>query len=443
MRIQLSDHFTYKRLFRFVLSPILMMVCASFYSIVDGFFVSNYVGKTPFAAVNLIMPVMMGVGSLGYMVGSGGSAIISKTLGEGKQELANQYFSMLVYITAAVGFCLSILGIIFIRPIAVFLGAEGELLENCVIYGRILFAAEVVFILQNAFQTLLVTAEKPELSLKISLSAGLTNIVLDYLFIMVFEWGIAGAAIATACGQLIGGLVPILYFSRKNNSLLQLTQTHFYKKILLKTCTNGSSEMVANLSASIVSMLYNFQLMKFAGENGVAAYGVIMYVNFIFTAIFFGYSIGSAPLIGYHYGANNIDELKNLFKKSLKLLGTTGIILTSLAELFAVPLVNLFASYDVEFFNLTLHGFRIFCLAFIFMGINVWGSALFTALSNGLISAVISFVRTLVFELLTVLILPIFLDVDGIWMSVLVAELCALVMTTLFFVKKRKQYQYY
>lgn len=442
MRIQLSDHFTYKRLLRFVISPILMMICTSLYSIVDGFFVSNYVGKTPFAAVNLIMPVCMALGTIGTMIGTGGSAIVSMTLGEGKQEDANRYFSMLIYFAIIMSVVLSVIGFIFARPIAIALGATGELLENCVLYSRILFIALTAFVLQNAFQSFFVTAEKPSLSLKISLLAGVTNVVLDYLFIAVFQWGLAGAAIATGIGQVVGGFVPMIYFARKNDSLLRLTKTGFEGSVLRKAFGNGASEMVTNLSTSLVNILYNFQLMKLAGENGVAAYGIIMYVNFIFMAIFFGYSIGSAPIIGYHYGAANHDELKNLFRKSITLMSSTGVLLTVLAELLTVPLVTIFASYDAELFAMTCHGFRLYSLAFAIMGINVWGSAFFTALGNGVISATISFLRTLVFQIAVVLILPILLGIDGIWLAIVVAELLALIFTLIFFVGNRKKYHY-
>lgn len=442
MRIQLSDHFTYRRLLRFVVSPILMMICTSLYSIVDGFFVSNFVGKTPFAAVNLIMPVCMALGTIGTMVGTGGSAIVSQVLGEGKRKEADQYFSMLVYFAVILSVALSVIGFVFARPIASALGAQGELLDYCVVYSRILFIALTAFVLQNVFQSFFVTAEKPGLSLRISIFAGVTNVVLDYLFIAVFKWGLPGAAIATGIGQVVGGFVPMLYFARENDSLLRLTRTGFRGSVLLKTFGNGSSEMVTNLSTSLVNILYNFQLMKLAGENGVAAYGIIMYVNFIFMAIFFGYSIGSAPVIGYHYGAGNQNELKNLFRKSVVLMGGAGVFMTLLAEILTVPLVTIFASYDAELFAMTCHGFRLYALAFALMGINVWGSAFFTALGNGLVSATISFLRTLLFQITVVLVLPIFLGIDGIWLAIVAAEFLALIVTASFFVTKRKKYQY-
>lgn len=442
MRIQLSDHFTYKRLLHFVLPSILMIICTSVYSIVDGFFVSNFVGKTPFAAVNLIMPILMGVGTIGFMIGTGGSAIISKVMGEGKQEQANQYFSMLVYVAFLFGTLISIVGFIFIRPIADALGATGELLEDCVIYARILFCSMPVFILQYVFQSFFVAAEKPGLSLKVNVIAGITNAILDYVLIVVFPFGLAGAAIATAIGQIIGGIVPVIYFARKNDSPLRLTKTKFNGRVLLNTITNGSSEMITNLSSSVVNILYNFQLMKFAGENGVAAYGIIMYINIVFMAIFLGYSLGSAPIISYHYGAENHRELKNLFRKSLKLLAISGVILVILSEIFARPLVTIFASKDMELLAMATRGFQIYALAFIVMGFNVWGSAFFTALNNGIISAAISFLRTLVFQITVILILPAILGIDGIWMAIVIAELLSLFVTAAFLVTQKNRYHY-
>lgn len=442
-RIQLSDHFTYGRLLRFVLSPVLMMLFTSLYGIVDGFFVSNFVGKTPFAAVNLIMPVAMALGTVGFMVGTGGSALVSMMLGQGKKELANQYFSMLVYVTAGFSFFLSLAGVIFAPQIAAALGATGELLDNCVLYGRILFLSTMPFVLQNVFNSFYVTAEKPEMSLKISVCAGCTNIILDFLFIAVFGWGIAGAAIATAMGEIVGGVIPLVYFSRNNDSLLRLTKAKFTGSILVKTCINGSSEMVSNLSASVVNILYNFQLMRLAGENGVAAYGIVMYVNFIFMAIYLGYSIGSSPVVSYHYGAGNQGELQNMFRKGLVCMGGGGLLLTLLAELLNGPLVKIFAGYDAELFAITSHGFRLYALAFLLMGFNIWGSAFFTALNNGTVSAVISFLRSLVFQISAVFLLPLLIGIDGIWLAIVAAELLAALLTGCFFAAKRKQYHYF
>ncbi|HOO33079.1 MAG TPA: MATE family efflux transporter [Thermotogota bacterium] len=442
MRIQLSSHFTYRKLLRFTISPILMMICTSLYSIVDGFFVSNFVGKTPFAAVNLIMPIVMGIGSVGFMIGAGGNAVISKTLGEGKKKQADQYFSMLIYTAAVIGLILSVIGFIFIKPISIALGANGDLLESCIQYGQIIFVSMPAFILQNIFQNFFITAEKPALSLRISLIAGITNALLDFLFMGVFHWGIAGAAFATALGQVVGGLIPIMYFSKENDSLLRLTKTKFDGKILFKTCTNGSSEMVANLSTSSVSILYNFQLMKMAGENGIAAYGIIMYVNFIFMAIFMGFSIGTAPVVGYHYGAANHKELKSLFGKSIKLMVISGVVMTVLAEILTRPLITIFAGYDMELFNMACQGFRLYSIAFMLMGINIWGSAFFTALNNGVISATISFLRTFVFQVIIILILPMIFGINGIWLSVVVSELLALFVTILFFLKTKEKYQF-
>ena len=442
MDTKLAQHFTYTKLLKFVFPSIVMMIFTSIYSVVDGLFVSNFVGKTAFASIKVIMPFIMGLTALGFMMGTGGSAIVAKTLGEGKPEKANEYFSLIVYTTIIGGLILSILGMFLVRPVSILLGAEGELLENCVLYGRITFISLTAFMLQNVFQSFFVTATKPKLGLAVIVSAGVTNMVLDYLFIAVLGFGLAGAAIATVCGELIGGLFPIFYFSRKNSSLLKLGRTKFNGSILLKTCTNGSSELMTNLSSSIVNSLYNIQLMKFAGENGVAAYGTMMYINFVFLAIFFGYSIGSAPIISYHYGSGNHDELKNLFKKSLTLVGTWGIMLALLSQLLASPLSKLFVGYDAELFAMTEHGFRIYCLAYLINGFNIFGSSFFTALNNGVISAAISFLRTLVFQIIMILLLPTLLGINGIWSAVGIAELMTLCVTITFFIKQRKKYHY-
>lgn len=442
MQIQLSEHFTYKKLLRFVLPSIVMMIFTSIYGVVDGLFVSNYVGKTAFAAVNLIMPFLMAISALGFMIGTGGSAIVAKTLGEGKKKQANEYFSMLVYLTLIGGIVLSALGILFSPLIARGLGADGALLTNCVLYARITLLSMPAFMLQNVFQSFFVTAEKPKLGLGVIVIAGVTNMVLDFLLVGVFQIGLAGAAFATVTSECIGGLFPILYFARRNSSLLKLGRTHFNGEIFLCACGNGSSELMTNLSSSIVNSLYNIQLMNLAGENGVAAFGTIMYVNFIFIAIFLGYSIGSAPLVSYHYGAGNHDELKNLFQKSLRLIGIWGLMLFILAQLIARPLAAIFVGYDADLFSMTQNGFRIYCIAYLINGFNIYGSSFFTALNNGLISAAISFLRTLVFQLAAVLLLPLLLGINGIWSAVAVAELLTLGLTVTFFVRNRKKYHY-
>ena len=442
MRIQLSEHFNYRKLIRFVVPSIIMMIFTSVYGVVDGLFVSNFVGKTPFAAVNLIYPFLMLLGAPGFMIGTGGSAIVAKTLGEGDREKANRCFSMLVYITIAGGVLLTLAGLLWVRPIAEALGAEGAMVEECVRYGRIILLAGTAFMLQNTFQSFLVTAEKPHLGLAVTIAAGLTNILFDALFVAVFRGGTVGAAAATAMSQVVGGILPLLYFARPNNSLLRLTRTGLDGKVLLKACTNGSSELMTNVSMSLVNILYNFQLIRMAGEDGVAAYGVIMYVNFIFVSVFIGYSIGSAPVIGYHYGAENENELKNLFRKSLILVGLAGLAMTALAELLSLPLSSIFVGYDAELLTLTCHGFRLNSLSFLVIGFNIFASAFFTALNNGVVSAVISFLRTLVFQIIVVLVLPVFIGVDGIWLSIVVAELLALAVSIWFFLGQRGRYRY-
>lgn len=442
MRIQLSDHFSYGRLIRFTLPSIVMMIFTSIYSVVDGLFVSNFVGKTPFAAINLIMPILIILGALGFMIGTGGSAIVAKTLGEGDPARANRYFSMLVYTTVVGGAVLAAAGELSLPIVSELLGAEGAMLQDCILYGRIILAALPAFMLQNVFQSFMITAEKSRLGLAVTVAAGLTNMVLDFVFIVPLGWGLAGAAIATAISQVIGGAVPIVYFARKNDSLLRLTKAKFEGRILLRTCTNGSSELMSNISASIVTMLYNFQLMRLAGEDGIAAYGVVMYVNFVFSAIFIGYSIGAAPVIGYHYGAQNHAELKNLFRRSLVLVVISGVAMTVLAELLAQPLTHVFVGYDAGLYALTVRGFMLYSISFLVSGVNIFGSAFFTALNNGLVSAAISFLRTLVFQVAVVLLLPLLLGIDGIWLAIVAAELLALAVTLVFFIVKRKQYYY-
>ena len=442
MNIQLSDHFTYKKLLRFTLPSIAMMIFTSIYGVVDGFFVSNFVGKTPFAAVNFIMPFLMILGTFGFMFGAGGSALVSKTMGEGDMRRANRLFSMITYISIGVGIVVAALGIVFIPYIASWLGAEGGMLTDCVIYGRIILLALPAFTIQMEFQSFFVTAEKPQLGLISTVVAGVTNMVLDLLFVAVFKWGLIGAAAATAISQLVGGLFPLVYFGRKNTSLLRLTKAGFDGKALLKTCTNGSSELMSNISMSLVGMLYNTQLMKYAGENGVAAYGVLMYVCLIFIGAFIGYSIGTAPVIGYHYGAENHSELKSLIKKSLTIISLFSLAMLILGETLAKPLSLLFVGYDADLLDLTHRGFLIFSFSFLFAGIAIFGSSFFTALNNGAISALISFLRTLVFQVATILILPLIWKTDGIWISVVVAELMAASVTAILFIIMKKKYHY-
>ncbi len=440
--IQLSDHFSYRKLLRFTLPSIAMMVFTSIYGVVDGFFVSNFAGKTPFAAVNFIMPFLMILGTLGFMFGTGGSALISKTMGAGDLPKANRIFSMLVYTSIIGGIVIAVPGFIFLRPLAAALGADGEMLENCVLYGRIIVCAVPMFVLQQEFQSFFVTAEKPTLGLIATVSAGITNIVLDALFVAIFDWGLVGAAAATAFSQTVGGVFPLIYFARPNTSLLRLGKTQFDGRALLKTVTNGSSELMSNISMSLVSMLYNIQLMEYVGEDGVSAYGVLMYVNLIFLAAFIGYSIGTAPVIGYHYGAMNSAELKSLLKKSAVIISIFSVCMFAAAMLLSRPLATIFVGYDESLCELTVEAFSIFSFSFLFAGFAIFGSGFFTALNNGLISALISFLRTLVFQTASVIILPLLFDVTGIWMSIVVAEVMAAALSSFFILLKRKKYGY-
>lgn len=442
MKIQLSEHFTYKKLIRFTLPTIIMMIFTSIYGIVDGICVSNKVGEEAFASVNLIMPALMIFGSIGFMIGTGGSAIVSKTLGEGDREKANKYFSMLIYLLIIVGVIISILGMIFIENITKLLGADETMFENCIIYGKTLLIFLVPFMLQNCFQSFIIVAEKPTFGLIISVISGVVNMVLDILFIYVYEMGVLGAAVATGISQVVGCIIPIIYFARNNSSLLRLTKTKFEFRTILQACTNGSSEMLTNLSLSLVNMLYNIQLLRYAGSDGVVAYGIIMYVGFIFIGTYLGYSIGTAPIIGYNFGAYNTEELKSIFRKSLRLIFFTSIIMTAIAEIIAGLLASIFVSQNEELLQMTTNAIRIFAISYIISGFNIFASSFFTALNNGVVSAIISFFRTIVFQVATILILPAILGLNGIWLAVVVAEFLALIVSSAFLILNREKYEY-
>ena len=442
-KIQLSDHFTYGKLLRFTLPPIVMMVFTSIYSVVDGFFISNFAGKTAFAALNLIWPFLMILGGMGFMIGTGGTALVSRYLGAGQEERARRYFSMLVEFTALLGLILTAIGLIFMEPIARFLGATEEMIPDCVLYGRIVIAFNVAFMFQNVFQSFLVAAEKPRLGLVATVSAGVTNMVLDALLVGVFRWGLAGAALATGLSQTVGAVIPMVFFlNRENGSALHFSFTPMEANPLLQACGNGASELMSNISGSIAAMVYNFQLLKFLGEDGVSAYGVIMYVGFIFVAIFVGYSIGSAPIISFHFGAENREELKNMFRKSYLLMAVWGIAMALAAYLLAGPLAKLFVGYDRQLCELTVHAMRLHCLAFLFTGANIFTSSLFTALNDGTVSAAVSFARSMVLQIATVLLLPGLMGPDGLWLAALATDTCALVIDICVLGGNRKKYGY-
>lgn len=442
-KIQLSDHFTYGKLLRFTLPSIVMMVFTSIYSVVDGFFISNFAGKTAFAALNLIWPFLMILGGMGFMIGTGGTALVSRYLGAGQKERARRYFSMLVEFTAVLGLILTAIGLIFMEPIARFLGATEEMIPDCVLYGRIVIAFNVAFMFQNVFQSFLVAAEKPRLGLVATVSAGVTNMVLDALLVGVFRWGLAGAALATGLSQTVGAVIPMVFFlNRENGSALHFSFTPMEAHPLLQACGNGASELMSNISGSIAAMVYNFQLLKFLGEDGVSAYGVIMYVGFIFVAIFVGYSIGSAPIISFHFGAENREELKNMFRKSYLLMAVWGIAMALAAYLLAGPLAKLFVGYDRQLCELTVHAMRLHCLAFLFTGANIFTSSLFTALNDGTVSAAVSFARSMVLQVATVLLLPGLMGPDGLWLAALATDTCAMILDICVLGGNRKKYDY-
>ncbi len=419
-----------------------MMVFTSIYSVVDGLFISNFAGGDAVAAINYIYPVFMIFGSIGFMIGAGGSALVSKTLGEGDREKANKYFSMLVYITAAIGVLITVAGQFAVPSLAKLLGAKEEPIYGyCVLYGRILLASQPFFILQNIFQSFFVTAEKPRLGLIVTASAGVLNMVLDAAFVVGCGWGLTGAAVATAVSEVFGGLFPIIYFSCKNSSLLRLTKTKFYGKAFLKSCTNGSSEFLSNVSSALVVILYNYQITKLVGSGGVTAYGSIMYIAMIFFSVFMGYAVGSAPLTGFNYGAQNKEELKNLYGKSLVIMAVCGLAMFALSEALASPFIKIFG-YEHELYKMSLRGFRIYASLFVIVGFNVYASSLFTSLNNGLISALMSFLRTIAFQITAVMVLPIFMGLDGVWTASVFADLAALIVNVSLVVAFRKKYGY-
>lgn len=442
MKQQLSDHFTYKKLIRYALPSVVMTMFVSLYGIMDGIFVSNFADKTSFAAISFILPFVSAINAFGYMIGTGGAALIAKTLGEHEREKANQLFSLLIIFTVIIGIVMSAVGLLIMRPVAIMMGASGDLLEKSVLYGGIMISCQTAIMLQTVFQSLLPAAEKPKMGLVLTITAGGVDMLFNALFIIVFRWGIVGAAVSSVIGQLIGSIIPLVYFSGKNNSLLRFVKPVFDGKALLKICTNGSSEMVTMLGASIVGFIYNFQLMRLAGENGIAAYGVIIYANAIFYAYFMGYSTGSSPIISYHYGEKNNTELKSLCRKSLVIIGVSSVVLTAAAISFAAPISDFFIGYDTALSKMACQAFALYSVSFLFCGFNIWSSGFFTALNNGFVSASIAFGRTFLFQGIAITVLPFLFDLNGVWTAMIAAETLALFVAILFLVKKKKAYHY-
>lgn len=442
MKIKLSDHFTYSRLLRYALPSVIMMIFTSIYSVVDGLFIANLVGSNALSSINIVMPMIIIVGAFGFMLGTGGSAVVAVKLGQGKPKTANEYFSMIVAVIAAIGIALSAVCIIFIKPICRILGASDILMDDCVTYGVILLIGSAAFMLQTTFQTFFVVAEKPHLGLSLTVISGVANMVLDYVFVYLLRLGVAGAAWATVTGYLIGAVVPLIYFLLPNKSLLRLCRFKFDPRVLLNSSINGSSEMMSNVSMSIITYLYNLQMMQLLGEDGVAAITVIMYVNFIFIAVFIGYSIGTAPIVGYNYGAGKNAELKGVFRKSMLIISVCSVAMTTSAVSLSGILSHLFIGANPELTAMTAHGFRLYALSFPIAGFNIYGSSFFTALCNGKISALISFLRSLILQAIMIILLPMLLGLDGIWLAVVAAELLTVIVTIICFIRCRKKYHY-
>ncbi|MBQ5934556.1 MAG: polysaccharide biosynthesis C-terminal domain-containing protein [Bacteroidales bacterium] len=443
MKIALHGHYGYRRLVRSSIPSIVMMLVGSIYSVVDGLFVSNFVGTTAFAALNVIWPAVMIIGALGLMVGTGGTALVSMTKGMGEAERANVLFSMLIRFTILIAVVFMVPLYLLMEPLARMLGAEGEMVHQCVIYGRICTVGLPGFMLQMCFQSFYMTAEKPQLGTIMSIVCAVTNIALDALFIVVFHWGLAGAAAASMTACFVGGFFPLWYFrSRFNNSSLRLVRAPFERKPILKASSNGLSEYVGNISWNVLAICYNLQLLKMMGENGVAAYSVLLYYGYIFAAVFFGYNLTVTPIIGYNYGAEDKAELRSLLRHSIFLLLGLGSLMTLVSELLAEPAARLFVGYDPELSALTKHAIRLYMLSFFIAGVNIFTSSWFTGLNNGKVSAVVSFIRNLVFELGFVFLLPVLIGPDGIWLAVDAADFCCLILSAALILAYRKRYGY-
>ena len=429
MDVSLSGHYGYRRLLWASAPSVAMMLVSSVYGIVDGLFVSNFAGKSGFAAVNLMYPPMMILGALGLMVGSGGAALVGKIQGEGYPQKADRVFTMLLRFLASVGVAVGVLFAVFCPLIARWLGADEGMMDECVVYGRISMVGMPFFMLQQAMQSFYMAAERPQLGTWVSVACGIVNVALDALFVWILGWGVAGAAWATVLAQVVGGGFPMIYFGSKRLNRGSLHLRRNSKTIwpyVGKACTNGLSEYVSGISLSIVSMCYNLQLMHHIGEDGVAAYGVVMYLTFVIAAFFIGYNITLTPIIGYHYGARDVDEQRSLLRKSLVIIGVTGLLLTAVAELLSGPAARFFVGYDEGLLALTTKAIRIYMLCFLICGWSMFASALFTGLQNGVVSAVAAFMRSLVFEMAAVWLLPVFFGIDGIWWAVNVSEVLTL-----------------
>lgn len=442
-QIQLSDHFTYSRLLRFTLPSICMMIFTSIYGMVDGFFISNIVGKTAFASVNLIIPFLQIIGGVGAMLGVGGSALVAKTLGEGDIPKARRYFTMMMYLMLGTSIFFTVVGIAVLRPVAYLFGATEAMIGDVMTYGTICLLFNTALQAQYTFQSYLIVAEKPKLALGVVIAAGVSNMILDYVLMAVIPMGIAGAAFATGLSQCVAGVIPFLWFlSKKNKSALRFTKTNFELKPMLLACGNGASEMMSSVSASITGILYNLQLMKYAGEDGVAAYGVVMYAAFVFLGVFNGYSQGSSPIMGYHYGAQNFKEMKNVLKRSLIMLGSAAAVLTALAMMLARPIASVFVGYDAELLDMTARAFMICATPFLVMWFNMYTSCFFTALNDGAVSAAISFMRALVLPVICIIVMPLIWELDGVWYSLAGSEILGVFVSLAFLLGKRKKYHY-
>lgn len=432
---------TWKHILKFAAPTIAMTVFMSFYTMVDGLFVSNLIGTNALSAINLTAPVIQVVTAVSTMLATGGSAVIMKKMGEQKVSEAREDFTFLILVNAAVGFVMCALGYLAMGPVFSGMNLSAAVAGYCVEYLSRYLLFTVPILLMNNFTLYMIASEKAALSLVCSVTGGVLNMVLDYVFIGVLDMGIGGAAVATGMGYSVTAVVGLFVFSRKT-SLLHFRKPVPRVKVLVNAASNGCSEMATALVTGIITMMFNWTMLRYVGENGVAAVTIIMYVLMFVSSLYTGYSYGVAPMISYYHGEENHGKLKTLIGISLKVIACISVL--SLAASFALtkPLVSVFARPDNPVYDLAVTGNRICAIALIFIGFNIFASGMFTALSNGVVSAVLAFSRSFVFMLITMLVLPLFLGVSGIWLATPAAELMALVLSAGMFWKHRKTYGY-
>lgn len=441
MTNSIAQKFNVFTLLKFAFPTMVMMVFMSLYTIVDGIFVSRLVGSNALSAVNIVYPVISLLIACGIMLSTGGSAIVARQMGEKREQEARENFSMLAVVSVLTGIVILVLGLMFLEPICRILGGTPVLLEDCKIYLGVLLGFGPLTMLQMLFQTFFVTAGKPGLGLGLTLTGGVVNMVLDYVFMGPMQMGVLGAALATGLGQAIMAVAGVVYFLKVKGNLY-FVKPVFRGNILLQSCGNGSSEMVSNLSTAVVTFLFNITMLKLAGEDGVAAITIVLYGQFLFTALYLGFSMGVAPVVSFNYGNQNHAQLKRIYKICIGFILGSSVFILGIALLFSEPIVGIFTGEENHTYELAVEGFFQFSFNYLFAGINIFASALFTSLSNGKISAIISFCRTFVFITVSIVLLPRVMGITGVWLSVPLAELVTLFISITYLKGQKEVYHY-